>query len=67
MELVTLIRGLCLCFYFYFMCVGSLYAAVYHLSAVPAQARRGHHIPLGLELQTTVSHHVGTGNQTYVP
>lgn len=49
------------------MCVGSLYAAVYHLSAVPAQARRGRQILLGLELEMIVSHHAGAGNQTYVP
>lgn len=30
-----------------------------HVHAVPTKARRGHHIPLGLGLWTSVSKHVG--------
>lgn len=41
---------------------------VYHVCAclVPVEARRESIGSSGLELQTTVSCHVGTGNQTWV-
>jgi hypothetical protein len=37
--------------YFYFMFVGVL--SVYHVCAVPSEARRGHEIPLELEFHST--------------
>ena len=35
--------------------------SVHIVSAVPTEARRGRQIPLELELQVVVSHHVGAG------
>lgn len=41
----------------------TMYLLVY---LVPTEARRGHWIPLELELQTAVSQHVGAAIQTHL-
>lgn len=55
----------CVCVFFnlYFMCTIVLPAcmSVYHIHATPLKVRKGHPIPLGLELVTVVSHDVGSG------
>jgi hypothetical protein len=45
--------------YDYFTCVH-----MHSVCLVLLEARKGHWIPLELELHTTVSHHVGAGNRT---
>ena len=67
MELVTLIRGFMLVFLFsFYVCVFLICGCVPSVrSACTGQKRESD--PLGLELQMTVSHHVGAGNQTYDP
>lgn len=54
--------------YFYFLGVSVLPAPVtiYHVYAVPAEARRGSQIPPELELQTALSCHVGANKQTKI-
>ena len=37
---------------------------VYHMWIVSKEVRRQHHIPLRLESNIVMSHHVGTGNRT---
>lgn len=54
-------------FYFVSMVVLPARLTVYLLVyLVPTEARRGYWIPLGLELQITVSQHVDTGIQTHL-
>lgn len=36
---------------------------MYHMYTVPIEARKGHQIPPDLELQMSVSLHVGTGTE----
>lgn len=38
------------------------HTSVYYVHVVPIQARKGHQIPLGLELQVVVNHSVGARN-----
>lgn len=46
------------------MCMGILpaFISVHHMYALPKNFRRGHQIPLELEIQITVSHSIGAEN-----
>lgn len=48
------------------MCMDDLHAclSVYYFFLVPEEGRRGHQIPMGVELYKFVSCYVGAGNRT---
>lgn len=48
------------------MCVTVFYVSMYHLLSGVFRSQKRVFDPLGLTLQTDVTHHVGCGNQTHV-
>lgn len=52
--------------FIYFLSMGTFSACISHVCLEPAEVRRRHQAPLGLEVQMDVSFHEGAGNQAWV-